>query len=248
MLLTKLDKIGEKTINKIAEMAFKSQIKDAQHLSVKVTTEPHKLAKGILESLDINGYGLTIQQNLPLEQMTISLKEIAVNPFQALMGKVQLTQPSYGKADIVLTEQNIATALNINYLNRQLSQVKIILENQPVTTRFSRVDCSIFKDGRVAIKAKLIILDRDSIENISLILQPTICPQGQGIVFAERKYNQGQELSPILTNALTQAAQRIFNLDHFVMEGISLKVNNFTVTEGKINLLAKAGITRLPTS
>lgn len=247
MLLPNLDNIGEKTINKIAEIAFKSQIKDAQHLRVKVKTDPNKLAKGILESLDIDGYGLTMQQNLLLEQMTISLKEIAVNPFKALMGNVQLTQPSYGQAYIVLTEKNIEMALDLDNLNRQLNQSKILLKNRHVTTRFRRVDCRILDDGRVTVKAKLTILDTGSVASICLIFKPSICTQGQGIILEERKCTQGQEFSSILTDVLTQEAKKIFNLNHFVMDGISLNINNFSVEEGKLNLLAEAGITRLPT-
>lgn len=247
MLFKKFDNIGETTINKIAEMAFKSQIKSAKHLSVKVKTDPHKLAKGVLESIDIDGYGLTMQKNLCLEKMTINLSEIAVNPLKAIMGNVQLTQPSYGSAFVVLSEANIETALNIDNLNQQLSKYQILVNHQPVTARFSRVDCRILDDGRVSVKAKLSILDenKSAVKSICLNFKPTICTQGNGIILGEIVCTQGQELSPILTNALIEEAKRIFNLDHFSMDGISLNVNNFDIEEGKLNLLAKAGLTHL---
>lgn len=249
MLFNKLDNIGEKTINKIAEMAFKSQIESAQHLSVKVKTDPNKLAKGVLESIDIDGCGLTMQENLRLEKMTINLNEIAVSPLKALMGNVQLTQPSYGSACIVLNEANIENALNIDNLNQQLKKQQILVNNQPVTARFNRVDFRILEDGRVAVKAKLLILDKDksSVESICLILKPVICSQGKGIILPDVQCTQGEELSPILINALTQETKRIFNLDNFLMDGISLNVNHLNVEEGKLNLSAKAGITHLPT-
>ncbi len=248
MLFTKLDNIGEKTINKIAEMAFKSQIESAQHLSVKVKTDPNKLAKGMLESIDIDGYDLTTQKNLRLEQMTINLSEIAVSPFKALMGNVQLTQPSYGSACIVLSEANIEDALNIENLNEQLKEHPILIDNQPITARFNRVDCRILEDGRVAVKAKLLILDQNksSVESICLILKPIICNQGNGIIFPELQCTQGEELSPILINTLIQQTKLIFNLDNFLMDGISLDVKHLNIEEGKLNLSAKAGITHLP--
>lgn len=249
MLLTKLDNIGEQTINKIAEMAFKSQIKDAQHLCVKVETNPHKLAKGVLESICIDGYGLKMQKNLCLEQMTINLNEIAVNPFKALMGNVQLTQPSYGKACIVLSETDIETALNVDNLNQKLKlhQYQILLNNQPLTTEFTRVDCRILEDGRVAVKAKLKMGETDSSESICLIFKPVVCTQGRGIILDEVECTQGNELSPILTDALIEEARQIFNLDNFLKDAISLNVNHLSVEEGKVNLLASAGMTHLPT-
>jgi hypothetical protein len=229
-------------------MAFKSQIKSAQHLSVKVKTDPNKLAKGVLESINIDGYGLTMQENLCLEQMTINLNEIAVSPFKALMGNVQLTQPSYGDACIVLNENDIETALNIENLNQQLNQYEVLLDDQPVTARFSRVDCRILDDGRVAVKAKLKILakNKNSVESICLIFRPTVCTQGNGILLNEVECTQGEELSPILTNALMEKAKQIFNLDNLLIDGISLDVNHLNVEEGKLNLSAIAGLTRLP--
>ncbi len=189
-----------------------------------------------------------MQQNLPLEQMTISLNEIAVNPLKALMGNVQLTQPSYGKAYIVLSEKNIETALNLDSLNQELSQYEILLDNKPVITRFSRVDCRILDDGRIMVKAKLMMLDenKSTEKSICLIIKPTICSQGNGILLDEVQCTQGEELSQILTNSLIHSAKQIFNLDNFLIDGISLNVNHLNIKEGKLNLLAKAGITRLP--
>lgn len=248
MLFNKLDNIGEKTINKIAEMAFKSQIESAEHLSVKVKTDPNQLAKGVLESIAIDGYGLTMEENLGLEQMTINLNEIAVSPFKALMGNVQLTQPSYGSACIVLNEANIENALNIDNLNEELKEHQIVINNRTVVAKFNRVDCRILDDGRVSVKAKLQILDQDesNLESICLIFKPIICNEGNGIIFPELQCTQGQELSPILINALVQQTKRIFNLDSFLKDGISLDVNHLNVEEGKLNLSAKAGITHLP--
>ncbi|BAQ65322.1 DUF2993 domain-containing protein [Geminocystis sp. NIES-3709] len=246
MLLNKFDNIGEKTINKIAEMAFKSQIKDAQHLSVQVKTDPQKLAKGVLESLDIDGYGLVMQKNFRLEKMRITLNNIAVSPFKALMGNVQLTQPSEGDACIILNEKDIETALNIDNLNQKLQKYDIFYQNRPVGVTFFRVDCRILGDGRVAIKAKLKISETNSIESVCLVIKPRICTHGQSILMDEVECTQGQQFSSILTDAILEESTKIFNLDSLLMDGISFKMNYISMEEGKFNVLAIAGITHLP--
>lgn len=246
MLLSKLDNIGEKTINKIAEMAFKSQIKNAEYLSVQVKIDPHKLSKGILESLNIDGYGLEMQKNLRLEKMQITLNNIAVNPLKALMGNVQLTKPSQGKACIVLSEKDIERALNINNLNQQLQKYNILHHNQSVKVKFCRVDCRILGDGRVMVKGKLKVINTQALESVCLVIKPRICNSGQGIFLDEVKCTQGKQFSSILINAILEESAKIFNLDNFLMDGISLDVNHLTMEDGKLNLLAIAGITRLP--
>ncbi|NCO75261.1 MAG: DUF2993 domain-containing protein [Cyanobacteria bacterium] len=246
MLFNQLDSIGEKTINKIAEMAFKSQIKKAEHLSVQVKIEPSKLAKGILESLHIDGYGLTMQKDLRLEKMKITLNNISVSPLKALMGNVQLTKPSQGKASIVLNEKDIETALNINNLNQQLQKYDIPLDNKLVKVKFYRADCRILADGRIVVKAKLKILNTQIIESICLVIKPRICHSGQGVLLSEVRCTQGKQFSSTLTNLILEESAKIFNLNHFLMDGISLDVNHLTTEDGKLNLMATAGITHLP--
>lgn len=241
MLLSKFDGIGEKTINKIAEMAFKTQIKSAQHLSVQVKTNPQKLAKGVLESLDIDGNGLMMSENLPLEKMRITLNHIAVSPFKALMGNVELTQPSRGKAHIILNEKDIETTLNIHNLNRQLQQ-----SSSELNLLFQRVDCRILSDGRIAIKAKLKVLKTHKIESICLIIKPRFCQVKKGIILDEFACTQGERDSAKVVKILLEEVGKVFNLEKLLIDGIYLQVDQFSTSEGKLNLLAIAGITHLP--
>lgn len=247
-MFSKINNIGEKTINKIAKMAFASQIEKADKLSVKVKTDPSSLSKGILESLDIDGEGLVMQKNLQMHQMKITLNAVAVNPFKALMGNVQLTQPSTGSACIILNETDIEKALNVENLNKQLKQYDIYLDDELITAHFYKVNCRILKDGRVAVKAKIKVIETDKIEGICLVIKPRLCTNGQGILIDEFECTQGQELSPIILNAILVESSKIFNLHKFKIDGISLDVHQLDIEEGKLNLLAAAGITHLPFS
>lgn len=229
-------------------MAFHSQIKGADKLTVKVKTDPKTLAKGILESLNIDGEGLIMEQNLSMEEMKITLNTIAVNPFKALKGDVQFTQPSHGSACIVLNEADIENALTLDKLNQQLKQYNIYLKDQIINIHFEKVDCRILADGRIAIKAKIKIIETDTIEGICLIIKPRICTDGNGILLDQFQCTQGKELSPILINAILLEVTKIFNLHDLKVEGISLDVHQMDIEEGKLNLLAAAGITHLPYS
>lgn len=241
MLLSKLDGIGEKTINKIAQMAFKSQIKSAQHLNVQVKTNPQQLAKGVLESLDIDGNGLVMSDNLPVEKMRITLSNIAVSPLKALMGNVELTQPSRGKACIILNEKDLETTLNIHNLNYQLQ--KYFPE---LNILFKRVDFRILSDGRIAIKSKLKFLTTNKVDSICLIIKPRICQEKKGIILGDFACTQGEVCSSNIAKILLKEVDQLLNLERLLIDGISLQVHQFNASEGKLNLLANAGITHLP--
>jgi hypothetical protein len=245
-LLGNIDNIGENTINKIAEMAFASQIKGAEKLTVRVKTNPSQLAKGILDSLAIDGQGLVMQHDLSMEQMQMTLNRVAVSPWKALMGNVKLTQPSQGTACIVFSESDIETALSVDNLNQQLLNYDIYLDDHPIKVKFKKVDCRILKDGRIAVKAKLNIPEKDTYKAVCLILKPSICATGKGISLESFECTQGQELSPIFLKTILEEAAKILNLIRFKKDGISLDVNKLDVQEGKLNLGADAGITHLP--
>lgn len=241
-----LEGLGEKTINKIAELALSSQIKQAEKFSVKVKTDPNLLAKGMLESLSINGQGLVMQKNLRMQEMKIILNSIAVSPFKALMGNIQLTQPSQGTACIVLSEADIEKAIALESLQKQIKNYKIYLDGQQVKILIEKVTCKLLADGKVAIKAIFRICETGQIREVCLTTTPRFCATARGVVIENVECIHGKELSPLLTNALIEEAKKIFNLSSFQMEGISLLINQLNVEEGKLTLQAEAGITRFP--
>ncbi|MBE9223069.1 DUF2993 domain-containing protein [Cyanobacterium stanieri LEGE 03274] len=246
MALPNLNNFGETTINKIATKAFETQVTQARELSVNVKVNRQNLRKGILESLEINGEGLIMKRGLSLEQMNINLYEIGVNPLKALMGNVQLTKPSEGNACIILTEKDICTALNIGYLNGITSNYDVSVNNQPIHIKFENIHCNILADHRIMITAEVLLQETNSIERISLSFKPIICDQGNGVLLDNLDYLEGKELSPIIIDAFTSQICDVFNLDHFVIDGISLQVNSLDFSGGMLKVSALAGISHFP--
>jgi hypothetical protein len=213
---------------------------------VNVKIDRKSLSKGILESIIIDGHGLVMRRGLSLERMNISLHEIEVNPLKALMGDVQLTKPSQGKACIVLSEKDIETALNLAYLNEIAPQYHISVNNNPVRVNFKKISCHILEEKKVRVEAKLYIEETQSLKTICLTFKPVVCNSGKGIFLEDLECIEGEELCPILVDAFTAQIFFILNLNHFVIDGISLDVNNLDHQEGQITLSALAGITHFP--
>ncbi len=242
-----MDNLGEKSLNKIAEIALSSQLKQANKLKVEVKTNPTQLSKGILDSLAIDGQGLVMKKNLQMEEMKITLNTIAVSPFKALMGNIQLTQPSEGTACIILNEDDINSAFQCEKLKKQLENYNIYLENEPVTIEIKNIDASIINDGKVSIKAEILIKETNNIEKVILITAPRICATtGKGISLYEIECSAGKELSPLFINALLAEVEKIFNLNGFQLEGFSLLINQLNVENGKLRLQGNAGISSFP--
>ena len=242
----KFDDLGEKTINKIAEVALSTKLEKREKLEVKVKTDPNLLAKGTLESLVIDCQGLMVENALRMESINITLNTIAVSPFKALTGNIQLTQPSRGKACVLLTETDITRVLDQAILRNQ--QNEIVIDNQVVKVSLKQVKCNLLETGKILIEGSVKREDTKDIKQVSLEIQPKICQAGNGVIIDEVEYLQEADLSSMLLDPILQEAKSILNLKNFKVDGLSLKVEEFNIKQGALQLEAEAGMTHFPTA
>ncbi len=240
----KLDDLGEKTINKIAEVALSTKLDKRDKLEVKVKTDPNLLAKGTLESLMIDCQGLMVENALRMESINITLNTIAVSPFKALTGNIQLTQPSRGKACVLLTEKDISRVLDQAILRNKQSE--IVIDHQVVRVALQQVSCNLLDTGKILIEGTVKREDTKNIKKVSLEIKPKICQAGKGVIIDEIEYLEEPSLSSILLNPILKEAQSILNLKNFKVDGFSLKVEQFNIKQGALQLQAEAGMTHFP--
>ncbi|MGK7954352.1 MAG: DUF2993 domain-containing protein [Crocosphaera sp.] len=245
-MLFKFDDLGEKTINKIAEVALSSKLDKRDKLAVKVKTDPSLLAKGTLESLVIDCQGLIVENALRMESINITLNTIAVSPFKALTGNIELTQPSRGKACVVLTEKDITRVLDKAILRKQQSEV--IIDEQLVKVRLQEVRCHLLETGKILIEGSVKCNNTQEIKKVSLEIKPKICQAGNGVIIDDIEYLEEPNLSSILLNPILEEAKSILNLKNFKVDGLSLKVEDFNIRKGALRLEAEAGMTHFPTA
>ena len=215
----KFDDLGEKTINKIAEVALSTKLDKRDKLAVKVKTDPNLLAKGTLESLVIDCQGLMVEDALRMESINITLNTIAVSPFKALTGHIQLTQPSRGKACVVLTEKDISRVLEQGILTKQQSE--IIIDEKVVKVRLQQVNCNLLETGKILIEGNVKREDTQDIKKVSLEIKPKICQAGNGVIMDDIEYLEEPNLSSILLDPILEEAKSILNLKHFKVDGLS---------------------------
>ncbi|MEM9540642.1 MAG: DUF2993 domain-containing protein [Cyanobacteria bacterium P01_E01_bin.42] len=217
MLLLDRKSLGEQAINKIATLALSSQLNEAQHLNVRVKTDPTLLAQGKLASLLIDGQGLVTRGDLRMQQMSLELDEIAVSPFKALMGNIVLTQPSQGTAEFVLTEGDF---------DRGLNRLKL----------GDRVSC------RLSDKGELTILQKDRLIFTAI---PEIQAQGKGVKLDVQLSSESFPSQSL--KMLLQELEDTLSLRNFGMTGIDLTIENLEIGNGNLTLKAIAKMTKFPT-
>lgn len=212
--------LGENTLSKIAEVALSSQLK-ADKLKVTVKTNPDKLAKGIVESLSIDSEGLIMSNNQRLQNLRMTFEQITVNPLQALVGKIKLTQPSQGTAFFVLSKKDLEQRLN----TIKLDSIKTI-------------NFFIAADGDLLLQ----LVSRLSKQELNFRIRPKLCQISHRVFLEEVTDNNNGSLPEIVL----KEAEALFNLGNFNLKGLSLKIHSLVVHNGHFTLRAVTEISHFP--
>jgi hypothetical protein len=237
--------LGEQALNKAAEIGLSSQLDEVEKLNVDIKTNPLKALGGEVDSVTIQGEGMVMQKDLRMEEMDMQVNNVAINPMSAAFGKIELTKPAQGSARVVLNEADINRAFNSEYVRNQLQNTKIEIDGQPTTIKPQQVDFHLPGEGKVALKAN-VLLGNNETKEVAFTAVPRVAAGGQTVTLEDVQYDEGNERSPELTKALVDQTSEILNLSNFDLEGMSLKINNLKVEAGKLTLQAEAYVEQIP--
>ena len=238
--------LGEQALNKAAEIGLSSQLDEVENLDVDIKTDPLKLVQGQIDSVDIEGEGMVMQGDLRVEEMDMHMSGVAINSVSAAFGKIELTKPTQGSAHVVLTEADINRAFNSEYVRNQLQNTKVNIGGQSVTIVPQHVDFRLPNEGKVALKADVLLRETNEAKQVAFTAVPQISSNGKSVSLEDVQYGEGEEISPELTKALVDQTSEILDLSNFDLEGISLKINNLKVETGKLTLEAEAYVEQIP--
>jgi hypothetical protein len=240
--------LAEKALNKTAEIGLSSQLDAVEKLQVNIKTEPLKLIQGEVEQVNIVGEGLVMEQDLRMTEIEMQITSVAINPLSVAFGKIELTKPTTGKAQVILTEADINRAFNSEYLRDKLQSQKINVRGKPVTISPQKVDFHLPGEGKILLKAEILLIGHQEIKQIGFSAVPYISNSGKTVELKNVEHIQGEEISQELTQALIDTTSEILNLSNFDLEGMSLKVNKLEVEKGKLILQAEADVEKIPTA
>lgn len=228
--------LGEQALNKIATVALQAQFRQARTFHVEVKTDPNLLAQGRLEALSMEGGGLILPNGLPVQEMKIKMGRISVSPFKALMGNIQLTEPSHGTARFDLTDREVNRAFHYQLAAR----IRNATDADVKTIKPQQVDCYAFARGEIVVNLQF------KGQHLAIAAQPKMAQIGGSIALENIRYLQGSEPTPALTHAIAQSLEAALNVQQFELPGLSLRLRQFQIEDGKIILQATAKMTQFP--
>ncbi|MFB2921808.1 DUF2993 domain-containing protein [Aerosakkonema funiforme] len=240
--------LGEQALSKAAEIGLSSQLDEVEELEVDIRTNPLKVIQGELDSVDIKGKGMVMQEDLRTEELEMHIDSISIDPLRAAFGDIQLKHPTEAETRVVLTEKDLDRAFNSNFIRDKLQNLNVHINNQPTTVDVQKVEFRLPGEGKFSLNATVGLREGGETKQTAFTAIPRVKEGGNRISLEDVEYAQGKEVSPELTNALLDKSSELLDLRNFELEGMSLRLKKLDVQNGKLTLQAEAYVEQFPSS
>lgn len=239
--------LGEQAISKAVEVGLKTQLDQVEDLDVDIRTNPVSLMQGEVESVEIEGEGLVMQQDLRTAKLTVRTDSISVNPLKAAFGQIELTRPTQASTVMLLTEGDIERAFNSDFVKSKLQNLAIQVDGQPVKVNTQRVEFKLPGQGKVAIAAEVTLAETGEAQHVAFTAVPHMAPNGQQVILEDVQPEADGEISE-LTHCLVKSASDLLDLRNFELDGMDLCLNRVDIRQGEMELKADARVQKFPGS
>lgn len=239
--------LGDQAISKAVEVGLTTQLDEADNLNVNVQTNPLGLLQGELESVQIEGEGLVMKQDLRTEKLEVKTDGIAINPLKVAFGEIELTRPTNASAMILLKEADIDRAFNSDFIKSKLQGLEIHVNGQPTKVNTQQVEFRLPGEGKVAISADVLLPETGETKHVAFSAVPKMAPNGQQVLLQDVQPSDDGEISE-LTNCLVKSAGDLLDLRNFELDGMDLCLNRVDIRQGEMEFKADARVEKFPGS
>lgn len=238
--------LGEQALSKAAEMGISRQLDEVENLNVEIRTDPLKLMQGKVDSVTIQGEGMVMQEHLRVEALEMVTSNVAVNPLSALVGKIELTEPTAADARVVLHEDDLNRAFNSDYLISKMQNVEIEVQGQPKRFDILAATLNLLGDSKASFSVTVKSRETDEVSTLAGTTNLHLADDGQRIALDVVELDD-RSAAPEVTIALFKKVMELADLRNFELQGIELRLRELSTTDERMILQTETQISELPT-
>lgn len=245
---------GENLLNTVASNTIRHLFTRSESVEVAVRCSPSsKLLQGSIDSFKMTGRGLVIRRDFRTEEMSFETDAVSIDFGAAVQGKIALKQPTQAIAEVKLTEPDINKAFQAELVRKRLENLTEptlteLSGGQPVS--FTDVNLQVLPQNRVKLFAKA-NLGKNGLIPVSLSCTLEV-ERRRRLLFKDYQFEaeavpqEMRERSQKLTAILVEILNNMVDLDHFNLDGVTMRLNRLE-TQGKALLFSGyAQIERIP--
>ncbi|MEH1778740.1 MAG: DUF2993 domain-containing protein [Nostoc sp.] len=241
-------RLEEKFISQEAEKRISEKLDEVEKIEIDVQTDFLKIVQGQADRVSIAGQGLVIQEGIRVQEIKLQTDSIAINPFSALFGQIELNEPVNAIARIILTEVDINHALSSDFIRTQMQNLELNVNGKIVSFEPQQIQVFLPGDGKIEYRGKVLLKEMGNTRPFGYTAIARPRTHSQPAMLESFNCTEGGGISIEVITALMQKAQELMNIPYFKWEDMVFHIKDIKVEIGSLILLLETQMKQIPSS
>ncbi|HEY9598145.1 MAG TPA: DUF2993 domain-containing protein [Cyanophyceae cyanobacterium] len=240
--------LEEQAISEAVEVSLLTQLDQVENIEVDVRTNLLKMIQGKVDSVSIAGQGLVIEKDIRVHEMEVYTDRIAINPLNAIVGKIDLNHPVQAIVRLVLTEQDINHALNSDYVRSKLQPLELNVEGESVTFELQQLNVELPGGCKIKFNGTTLLHESGKTRRVRFMAAIRVPNSLQPLVLESFDCTQGGGISLKLAIALLTKIEELMSLPYFDWDTMAFQLQSLELNQGSLTVYTSVYVRQLPES
>ncbi|NDJ25621.1 LmeA family phospholipid-binding protein [Nostoc sp. B(2019)] len=238
----------EQLLSQEAERMVSQQLDKVEQIDIDVQTDLLKIVQGQADGVSFTGQGLTIKEDIRVQEIKLQTDSIAINPLSALFGQIELNQPVNTIARIVLLETDINCALSSDFVRSKLQSYDLKVDSEIVSLEPQEIQIFLPDSGKLEFRVKVLLKEMGNTRPLSFMGMVRPRTHSQPLMLESFNCTQGEGVSIELVVAIMQKIKELVNLPSFKWEDMVFRIKDLEVEKGIMTLMIETQVRQIPSS
>ncbi|MBO3458576.1 DUF2993 domain-containing protein [Aetokthonos hydrillicola Thurmond2011] len=234
-------------LSKEAERRLSDQLDKSEDINVDVQTDLLKIFQGKMDGVYLSGKGLVFK-GIRLQDIKLQTDSLAVNPFSALFGEIQLDQPVNATVSLTLTDSDINSALKSDVVSSKISKLDLNVDGEIVSLEPQEIQIFLPGNNKMAFAGKIYLQKNDDTRLIGFTACIRPRTNKQPIILESFQITEGEGISLETVTSLIEMVKKLVNLPYLEFEDTAVRIKNMQVGTGNLTLLVEARVGQIPST
>ncbi|MEH2115146.1 LmeA family phospholipid-binding protein [Nostoc sp.] len=241
-------RLEEQFLSQEAEKRISSELDEVEQIEIDIQTDLLKIVQGQADGVSLTGQGLVIQPDIRVQEIKLQTDSITINPFSALFGQIELNQPVNAIARIILTELDINTALDSDFVRNKIQNFELNVDGEIVSFEPEEIQVFLPGEGKIEFRGKLLLKEMGNTRPLAYAAIARPPSNSQPAMLESFNCTEGEGISIELIIALMQKAKELISLPYFEWKDIAFNLKNIEAQKGSLLLMLEAQVRQIPSS
>jgi uncharacterized Zn ribbon protein len=241
-------RLEEQFLSQEAEKRISEKLDEVEKIEIDVQTDLLKIVQGQADGVSVTGQGLVIQEGIRVQEIKLQTDSIAINPFSAIFGQIELNQPVNAIARIILTEVDINVALASDLVRSQMQNLELNVDGKIVSFEPQQIQVFLPGDGKMEFRGKVLLKEMGNTRPLAYTAIARPRTSSQPAMLQSFNCTEGEGVSIELITALIQKAKELMNTPYFKWEDMAFHIQDLKVEMGSLILLLETQVKQIPSS